>query len=127
MRSKKWTHHHFIRSYHFLTFSVSAVTVAFFAWSLGIALTVVRVSTSNAPVYNEAVLGESTNTPSTTVDSGNESAASSDRESNKVESKITVVPGESIQQRYVLRDGEVQPIFIFPTQYPKFRIHKVCI
>jgi hypothetical protein len=35
-------------------------------------------------------------------------------------SVLTMVPGESIQQRYILRDGEVQPIFIFHTQFPKF-------
>ncbi len=33
---------------------------------------------------------------------------------------VSIMPGESIQQRYMMRDGEVQAIFVFYSQFPKF-------
>lgn len=117
MTVKDSTHHHIRRGYHAITFITSVLFVAFFSWILGIALTSVSAqipstNTSNlaAPVPDINVISETNTSP--------EADESADNEVK--EPFINAIPADSIQQRYVLKDGDVQPIFIFKNQYPKF-------
>lgn len=94
----------------------SVILVAFFAWVLGIAL---------ASVNAQFAPSENTFQTSPAQTQTKESLEGSTPETPEKmpfpqEPQITVVPGQSIQQRYVLQDGEVQPIFIFKNQFPKF-------
>lgn len=117
MKLKNYTHHHFHRGYHTLTFVTSVILVAFFAWVLGIALTSVnaQLPNSNTAATEPYVPGVEVLPP------GSSAVEESEKEQEPVaDPKITAVPGESIQQRYVLQDGEVQPIFVFKNQFPKF-------
>lgn len=122
MKQTGLTHHHIRRGYHTLTFATSVILVAFFAWIMGIALTSVNAQNSrgltlavNHPVDPDVkVISENLNLKD--VAEEGQSAPVADPE-------ITVVPGESIQQRYILQDGEVQAIFLFKTQFPKFTGH----
>lgn len=117
------THHHIHRGYHTLTFVTSVIVVAFFAWILGIALTSVNAQLpsihsvkevdSTFPDVEVLIIDDSVKDDSVkeTVEEDSELV---------VDPKITAIPGESIQQRYVLQDDEVQPIFVFKNQFPKF-------
>lgn len=116
MVAKQFTHHHFHRGYHALTFITSVVLVAFFAWILGIAL----ASVNAQPITENSSVQEASTTPVRSPEQKPNAGSFAATEPTNENRSITVVPGESIQQRYVLRDGEVQPVFIFRNQYPKF-------
>ncbi len=115
MKQITWTHHHIRRSYHALTFITSVILVAFFAWILGIALA--SVNAQFAPSENTFQTSPEQTHTKDTVSGTNDTP---EETPFPKEPKITVVPGQSIQQRYVLQDGEVQPIFVFKNQFPKF-------
>lgn len=114
MKIKEKTHHHIRRGYHAITFVTSVICVAFFSWVLGIALASVNADQSNS-ASKPIIL----NAPDVQVGAGNKEETT--KKSHSVtDPSVTVVPAASIQQRYVLQDGEVQPIFIFKDQFPKF-------
>ncbi len=116
MQIKTITHHHIHRSYHALTFITSVILVAFFSWFLGIALTSVNAQS----VTHNTVAINSLSPDVEVLPSSGISKEKDTPESRVADPKITAIPGESIQQRYVLQDGEVQPIFVFKNQFPKF-------
>jgi hypothetical protein len=115
MRVKTWTVHHAPLRFHVLTFGISVLLVALLAWVLGIAL----ASVSASPQVTQPPLSAETEAEA-------EPAAPAEFPGTPLPSQagsgpmLTMVPGESIQQRYILRDGQVQPVFIFRTQFPKF-------
>lgn len=122
------TPHHTRRRKHALAFIASVAIVAILAWVLGIVLAEINVQ----PNDSKFSVIEPSSPASVVVNNLSEQLRprqlnqQSDEgrvlsaESSAEKPSITVVPGESIQQRYVLRDGEVQPVFIFHTQHPKF-------
>lgn len=119
MKQTGLTHHHIRRSYHAVTFITSVILVAFFAWVLGIALTSVSAGNNNRPV----LLADHPVEPDVKVISNGSRASTTSNEESSAHDltpEITVIPGDSIQQRYILKDGEVQAIFVFRNQFPKF-------
>jgi hypothetical protein len=102
-----------IRSrHHIVAFLGIGVLLIFIAWTLGAVLSTTLPRYASQPLASVSSVDPNNPYPN---DKGEVLAAQTNSDPH-----ITAVPGQTIQQRYVLKDGDVQPIFIFVTQYPKF-------